>query len=1038
MIQGKCKIILACMLFTGASLTPFANLQAQQENKLSQVTSQIIRGTVKDKEGEALIGAVIKVENSTEGTATDLDGNFEIKAKGSDILNVSYIGYQTQMIAVKNKTNFEVTLSEDNKVLDEIIVIGYGTTTRKGAVNAVDQVKSKMIEDRPVANITQALQGATPSLTIQQRSMDPNNNDMNINIRGISTMNNNSPLIVIDGLVSDDNSLNNLNPSDIDNISVLKDAGSAAIYGSRSANGVILVTTKSGKKGKPLVRLGMQIGAQDPKLLFSPVEGYQNAILRNLSATNVGQSPIYSPAEVRDLYNHRSEEYWNYDKIMETALQQSYDVSISGGTDNTTYLFSAGYFDQNSNYVGPNYGKQRYNLRSNISSQINDRLKLSTIIAYTRDDRKKTTDGNAIINSTRVPSYYWTKMQADNGKYLVNNILTDQNPLAGLEHGGYEKGNTDYINLNLNLEVKIIDGLKLRGVLGADIYGYHRFIRRKEVPLFRYGNEDSLTPNMIMNPKRDTEDYNEDKRRMNYQLLADYQKTFNEDHNLSLLVGATNESYTFKKNEVKYINTDPILGTPIGDPVGGNTSLQGRVKESINSILGRVSYNYKERYYGEFSFREDGSSKFAKENRWGFFPSMSLGWRVSDESFMEFYKDKIGDIKFRGSYGILGNQNIDSYQTMTTYKPTNNTYAFNNETVGGAGFNYGNKDLKWEKSKTLNLGIDATFLDGALCATFDYFHKTTSDILLRPQVPTVFGTKLKDQNIGEMKNKGWEVTLNYYLKTGDFSHNFSVNVGDTKNKITKLVGGRELRSVGGYFLLKEVGLPFNSYYGYKTDGHFPTMEEIQTAALPSGISASDLRPGDLKYVDRNGDGLIDEKDRFVLGNGFPRYTFGFTYGVDWKGFDFSMFLQGVGKRDMMVRGELIEPYHENYSYTIYQHQLDYWTETNTGAKYPRLTAVGSPAHSNNFMGSQLNKLNGKYLRLKNIQLGYTLPKNIAQKLSLSKVHAYVNAQNLFTLSKNSWIDPESSEFNSNMGGDANSARNYPVLRYYGFGLNIEF
>lgn len=1039
MIKGKYKTIFACILcgFISVNTPIYVYAEKNNQNGAQQTSDRPVRGTVKDKDGEPLIGAIIKVKGTAKGAVSDIDGNFSIDAKSSDILDISYMGFTSQEITVGNKNSILITLSEDSKVLDEIIVIGYGTTTRKNAIGAVDQVKSKMIEERPVANVTQALQGASPSLTIQQRSMDPNDNSMNINIRGLSTMNSNSPLIVIDGLVTDNASLNKLNPGDIENISVLKDAGTAAIYGSRSSNGVILVTTKTGKKNqRSIVRLGMQMGVQDPDILYRPVAGYQNAILKNLSLTNVGQSAMYSPKEVLDLYNHRNEEYWNYDKIMQSALQQSYNMSISGGSEFTTYMFSAGYFDQESNFIGPKYGKQRYNLRSNITTEVG-RLKLTSILAYTRDDGKKNVDGNAIINSSRIPSYYWTKMQADNGKYLVNSLLTDQNPLAGLKEGGYEKGNTDYINANVNLEVKIIDGLKLKGIIGADIYSYHRFIRRKEVKL--YNNENNTTADMIMNADRNTEDYNENKRLMNYQLLADYQKTFNKSHNLSLLFGATNESYTFKTNEVKFINTDPILGIPTESPKSGSTSLEGRKKESITSVLGRASYNYEDKYYAEFSFREDGSSKFAKNNRWGFFPSMSLGWRISDESFMDFYKTKIGDIKLRGSYGVLGNQNIDSYQTLTTYSVTTNTYVFDNETVGGAGYKYGNENLKWEKSKTFNVGADFSFLNGALSGTFDYFHKTTSDILLAPQVPTVFGTSLSSENIGEMKNHGWEITLNYYLKTGDFSHSFSGNLGDTQNKVTKLVGGREISSANEYYILKEVGLPFRSYYGYKTDGFFQTIDEIQTSALPSGISASDLRPGDVKYVDRNGDGIIDEKDRYVLGNGFPRYTFGFSYNVEWKGFDFGFFLQGVGKRDMMVRGELVEPFHSNYSYTIYKHQLDYWTPTNTDAKYPRLAAIGSASNTNNYgQGSEINKFDGKYLRLKNIQLGYTVPKTLTNKLSLSKVRAYVNAQNLFTLSKNSWIDPESSEFDANMGGSANSARNYPTLRYFGFGLDIEF
>lgn len=1039
MIKRKYKknfvSLIVSLFFIG--IPCIINAQTGNTNEHQQSSDKItVKGVVKDEAGEPLVGVSVVIKGTTSGTLTDIDGNFSISCGRNNVLQISYIGFLTQEITVGNSTNFNITLKEDSKILDEVIVIGYGTTTRKSAIGAVDQVKSKIIEERPVANVTQALQGASPSLTIQQRSMDPNDNTININIRGLSTMNNNSPLIVIDGLVSDDSSLNKLNPSDIENVSVLKDAGTAAIYGSRSANGVILVTTKSGKKNqRPVVRLGMQLGVQDPEILFRPVQGYQNAILKNLSLTNVGQSAMYSPAEIRDLYDHRSEESWNYDKIIQSAMQQSYNMSVSGGNENTTYMFSGGYFDQQSNFVG-NYGKQRYNLRSNLSTEVG-RFKISSILSYTRDDGKKTVDSNAIINSSRIPSYYWTKMQADNGKYLVNSLLTDQNPLAGLKEGGYEKGNTDYVNANINLEVKIIDGLKLRGVVGADIYAYHRFIRKKQVNL--YNDENNTTPDMIMNAERNTEDYNENKRLMNYQLLADYQKTFNDSHNLSLLFGATNESYTFKSNEVKFINTDPILGIPTEAPKSGSTSLEGRRKESITSILGRASYNYMDRYYAELSFREDGSSKFAKANRWGFFPSMSLGWRISDEGFMDFYKDKIGDFKIRGSYGILGNQNIDPYQTLVTYSVYSNTYAFNNETVGGAGYKFGNEDLKWEKSKTFNIGADFTFLKGALSGTFDYFHKTTSDILLAPQTPTVFGTTLSAENIGEMKNHGWEVTLNYHLKTGEFTHDFMGNIGDTQNKVTKLVGGREIAQANEYFILKEVGLPFRSYYGYKTDGYFQTMEEIQTSALPSGISASDLRPGDVKYVDRNNDGVIDEKDRFVLGNGFPRYTFGFSYNLEWKGLDFGFFLQGVGKRDMMVRGELVEPFHSNYSYAIYKHQLDFWTPTNTDATYPRLAAIGSVSNQNNYgMGSEVNLFDGKYLRMKNIQVGYTIPKSLTNKLMLQKVRVYANAQNLFTLSKNSWIDPESSEFNSNMGGDANSARNYPSIRYFGFGLDIEF
>lgn len=1010
---------------------------------LPLVSQSAVRGIVSDKSGEPLIGVNILVKGTTNGTTTDINGVFSIVCGPTDILQVSYIGYIMQEITAGSQSLLKITMTEDSEILEEVIVIGYGTTTRKSAVGAVDQVRSEMIANKPTANVSQALQGASPSLNIQQKSMNPNDDGgLNINIRGISTMNSNSPLVVIDGLVSETGSLNKLNPADIESVSVLKDAGTAAIYGSRSSNGVILVTTKKGKKNqRPTVSLSSQIGAQDPTVLFRPVAGYQNATLKNLALTNIGSSPQYSPEQIRDLYNHLDEEAWNYDQILRTALQQSYNVRVSGGSENTTYLFSGGFYDQESNFVGDDYGITRYNLRSNITTEYG-RFKLTSILAYTRNNSKATTAGNAIINSSRIPSYYYYRMQAPNGKYLINDALTDQNPLGELREGGYEQKDNDYVNVNLNLDVKLFDGLKLRGVFGADIYADHRFIRRKQVPL--YSSADSEKPVVYVNSKRETEDYNEKAYLLNYQLLLDYNKTFGK-HTVTGLFGATNESYTRRSNQLKYRYTDPILGTPttgsevvIGDNDTYNTV--GSTREtSINSLLGRVGYTYADKYYSEFSFRYDGSSIFPKNNRWGFFPSVSLGWRLSEEDFMSFYKENVGDLKIRGTYGVLGNQSIAPYQYLTVYSSNSNSYGFNNSSVAGAAFKYGNQELKWETTNTVNIGLDAGFFDNSLTATFDYFFKKTKDILIEPETPSVLGTKLSHTNAGEMKNYGWEITLNYRMKTRDFTHYFGLNVGDSRNEVTGFMGDEQIKTSDNISQIIREGLPFRAYYGYKIAGYFQSMEEIETSALPTGVSASDLRPGDVKYVNMNDDSVIDSNDRTVLGNAFPRYTFGFNYNLEYKGFDLSLFFQGVGKRDMMIRGELIEPFHENYSYAIYKHQLDFWTPTNPNSTWPRLTAAGATSTQNNYQrSSDLYKFDGKYLRLKNIQVGYTIPSVITQKVGLQRVHAYVNAQNLFTLSKNSFIDPESSEFDSNMSGNANSARNYPSLKYYGFGLDIEF
>ena len=404
---------------------------------------------------------------------------------------------------------------------------------------------------------------------------------------------------------------------------------------------------------------------------------------------------------------------------------------------------------------------------------------------------------------------------------------------------------------------------------------------------------------------------------------------------------------------------------------------------------------------------------------------------------MEKYREKVGDLKIRGSYGILGSQAVGDYDRYTRYSVSSTTYAYNNQAVAGAGFNLGLKDLTWERTNTFNIGFDASFLHNALNITFDYYTKRTKDILMKPLQPSVFGTTMPSTNIGEMSNDGWELSINYRLKTGDMKHNFYFNIGDSKNKVTKFPGNEQISGVDEIYKIIRVGQPLNSYYAWQVEGLFQSYDEIKNSALPLG---AEVAPGDLKFKDQNGDGVIDSNDRVIVGNAFPRYTFGFTYRFEWKGFDFSMFWQGVGKRSQMLRGELLEPYHSNYSYVMYKHQLDFWTPTNTNAKYPRLAAQGSASDTNNWgRPSDIFVLDAKYARLKNLAIGYSLPKKVIEPLGLQKLRVYVTGQDLLTLTKNSFIDPESSEFGSNMNsGGGNSGRNYPMLQYYGFGFDVEF
>ena len=711
-ISGNYKFwLIALPAVTMLAQAPAVYAHAETITVVQQ-NNATVRGSVKDATGESLIGVSVTVKGKEGvGTITDVDGNYSIVCSAQDVLVFSYVGYATQEIAVKNQKQLNVVLKEDTKVLDEVIVIGYGTTTRKSAVGAVDQVKASMIEDRPVANMTDALQGAAPNVVIQQRSSNPNDRKTNFNIRGISTVNDNSPLFVIDGLVADGGSFDKLNPNDIENISILKDAGTAAIYGSRSSNGVVLVTTKKGKE-EPACDSSVKWYdgmAESGYLVFSGDEGYQNATLRNLAATNAGEAPLYTPDQIRDLAAHQNEESWFFDQIVRTALQQNYNLSVSGGSDKTTYMVSMGYYDQESNYVGnSDFGVQRYNFRTNVSTEVG-RLKLNAILAYTRNNSVSTTGGSLEVDAARVPTYYYYKMKSEDGRYLLNDVLTEFNPLGALEAGGRNKYRNNYLNANVNAEFRLIDGLKLRGVLGADVINDMRSTRNLGVSY--YLNEEATEPRPVKDTDYRTSNWNHTAYLINSQLLLDYNKTFGK-HNVSGLFGVTNESFTSSSNEIEKKGVDPDLGigTDITNSTVGNITGKTFVDESnrtsLTSLLGRVGHSYADRYYTEFSFRYDASSKFHKDYRWGFFPSVSLGWRLSEENFMQAYKERVGDLKLRTSFGILGNQSIGMTVLLFTNCTTTLTHTTTRQYQAQV-LKLGKDNLTWEKTKTFNVGVDA-------------------------------------------------------------------------------------------------------------------------------------------------------------------------------------------------------------------------------------------------------------------------------------------------------------------------------------------
>lgn len=1035
--------VLNCILILNTVLADPANKKLAGIH-LPNIT---ISGHVIDDQGQPLPGVSISLVGTTLGTVTDSIGNFKLNVPDNSInrsLEFSFLGYIKQRIVIGDKRIININLKPDNsKTLTDVVVVGYGTQTKISLTGAVNQVTSKDIENKPVLNTLQALQGESPNLIIQQTQLDPGSG-VNINIRGLGTLGDNTPLVVIDGIIGGD--INTLNPNDVASVSILKDAGAAAIYGSRAANGVILVTTKNGKLNqKPTISFDASYGLQHPDVLVKKVSASDNAYYKNEALVNSGLPPAYTPEQIQQL-KAQGNGTWDIQHLLINAPQQSENISITGGSPTSSYFISAGYQNQGSNLesnggTGIPFGYTKYNLRLNQTSIIG-KFKFNIILSYVKTQNKTNTvgDNNIFADADRVPiNYNW---QDSSGNYLTNSIASQYNEKGVLEHGGYGLSDNDQIFGNLNGVLNITKDLKITGVFGGTINSNSEFFKREQVnylPSGVYGND--LT--VFNNNYKDL--------LLNTQVYAEYNKQIQE-HKLKVLLGVSNESFNSNSNQLQELYTDlqlgiPTTGTTIDASNTYNSNYQdaggnrATIETSLNSLFGRINYSFKDRYFIDGTFRDDASSKFAAGHRGSFFPSIGGSWLVNEEPFMQSVKNTINRLKFRTSYGVLGNQNVNAYQYQTTYFNYANSYGFNNAVVGGAGYNLGNPSLTWEKAATFNIGLDAAFVNNNLTISVDYFNKVTSDILAQRQdVPALFGAGFPDANVAKVKNQGWEATISYTLKTKAVTQSFSFNIADNKNKLLALSYGvnEQIANADVFSLIRRIGDPITQYYGYKTNGFFQNASDVLNDPKPVGQVVA---PGDLKFVDQNKDGIIDDKDKIPLGNPFPRFTFGFTYRVAVKGFDLQLFIQGVGKRDEFLRGELVEPFHYNYGATMYENQTDFWTPGNPNARFPQLATIGSASNTNNWRnGSDLYKFNAAYLRLKNINIGYTLSNSFTKKAGIQQVRISLIGQNLLTITKLKFIDPETSEFNNdlNLNASSNSARSYPLPIFYGVGLNVTF
>lgn len=984
----KISIFLMLVLFSGVQLV-FGQTQR-------------ITGSITDQKNIPIPGVNILLKGTKTGTISDVDGSYSINVPTvKSTLTFSFIGYEKQELVV-NKQILNVVLLEAVKSMDEVVVVGYGTQKKVNLTGAVSSVSMKDLEGKPVVNVVEALEGTTPGLTIQQSNSQPGNRP-SINIRGTNTLNNNDPLVIIDGMIGD---IQNVNPSDIQNISVLKDAASTAIYGSRASNGVVLIVTKKGGKDKVSVNYDFNYGLQSVTALPKPVDSWIYAELRNEALVNSGKNIAFTPDQINAFRNGGINDKWINDIYKSSAPQQSHNLSFSGGTDKTSVLFSFGYTNQNSLFVGPSYGLNRYNGRLNVEHQLTKSFKVAANVAYARNEVKDNAYWTDWIleQVMRMPPIYPIKID---GNYNYPSG-SNSNSLARLETGGYRQTSNDDLSGSFNGELTIFEGLKLKGMIGGQLYNNRTHENRQAIPLSgdqenhiseSFGRTQNITTNLILNYDKKIGDHT-------FGALLGYSYEGGQDNSFVTLRKVDNPNFDILAN---YQST--------------NTDDQGWASDwSIYSAFARLNYNYKEKYLFEFNLRDDRSSKFPSSGREGIFPSVSGGWRISEEPFYTNLGKNLPSIKVRSSYGTVGNDRIDNYSYIPTASVSNG-YSFNNNVVSTSSISSVNTNLKWETTSMFDLGTDIGFLNNSLNLTVDYFHNMTNDILINLPVPSTFGGGSPTQNVGKVKNEGWEASVTYKFKTGKMNNSISANVFDSKNQVVDTRGQEWINGYDINTIIKE-GYAMNSFYAYRSNGFFQNAAEAAAGPHLDGVTP---KPGDIRYIDKNGDGIINASDRFVLGNPFPRYSFGINYSFNLKGIDFSMFWQGVGQRDVWLRGESVEAFHNNNEGPVFNFHMDRWTSTNPNASYPRLT-VGTES-TNNAAKSDFWIQNGAYVRLKNIQLGYTIPTTLTKKLGINRLRVFVSGENLLTLSKmvGGW-DPETT---ATTGG-----RIYPVAKVTSIGLNV--
>ena len=1023
----------------------------------------VCNGVVTDTTGETVIGASVVVKGTTNGTITGLDGDFSLSGvtKGS-ILVVSFVGYQNTEVKW-NGQPLTIVLKEDTKVLDEVVVVGYGTQKKANLSGAVAAVDGKVLQDRPITNIGQGLQGVVPNLNITMNNGGAPGATSSFNIRGNTSLNGGSPLVLVDNVQMD---ANLVNPDDIESISVLKDAASASIYGARAAYGVILITTKKGKKSdKPTVSLSATGYWQSPALTFHNVNSMQYLTMMDEAYQNDGGSGHYFKSQVyqyaEDYFNGKYDspvffdtaydtykygycgntDWW--DELYKTSFSQIYTANISGGNDRTTYYASVSMNDQGGILKAGDDKYNKYNANVNISSNITKWLNVSAKIAHTYTDELHPTGGTTAMNSTAYSglSSYSGMMKGDlsplmpvkhpDGHYAGQGSYT--NPVAIMEQGGNAQYKQNDLWMTGAVKITPIKGLVINADYTWNFYGkssnqhVQNFYDYTAVP----GTENYYP---WTNPSSVTVTNNDDYYNA-FNAFAEYTYSLKEKHNFKVMVGYNQENkhkkyhYAGRKNLID--SSNPSLNLAYGDMAMNGSETHW----SVNGFFARINYDYKGKYLLELNGRYDGSSKFPHGDRYAFFPSASVAWRVSEEKFWEPIRGWFDNFKLRASYGSLGNQALDesrygNFPYLATYGINTKYGALLNGTRPVAVSVPGlvSASFTWETVNQIDFGFDASFFGGRLNTSFDWYRRNTKDMLTAGQaLPAVLGTSVPQENAADMKTVGWEVSLewNDRLSNG-FGYHIKGVLSDYQASITKFSNPTKL--LGTHY----VGEKLNEIWGYVSNGLFQSDEDAK-AADQSYLSGGSWGAGDVKYEDLNNDGKIDigkntlddSGDRKIIGNSTPRYSYGITAGFDYKGFDFEMFWQGIGKRDYWLGGSQFWGFTDEWC-TPLTSSLDYWTEDNRDAYFPRLHHYG--VNGGNHQVSTRYLQNAAYLRLKNVVLGYTIPRSITEKVKISRLRVFVQGENLLTFTP--LIDSYDPETLNNM--------TYPINKKISVGLNLTF